>query len=138
MRTKKTTEERAISTASQGTRVPFTKRQPLPFVSELPLENRAPFGRFLLKDIHFIPWRLWLSFFDKDFFQIHFVKVVLPGKHQFISCLVLISGRNFVNVHDGKVWHEFLPSFFFILRIYSSEHAVRMAHWPVKKKRKRS
>jgi len=80
------------------------------FPKELPSENGCHTGRllgfFLFKDIHFMPEGLkLLSVFDKDFFQIEFVIVVFPGSHQFISCLVLISGRNFKDVHDGKKWH---------------------------------
>src|SRR5918997_260281 len=90
-----------------------------PFTSELPLENRAPFGRLLCwrfgfcKDIDFMPEGLYfLSIFDNDFFEKSFVKVMFPGSHQFISCFILISGRNFVNVHDSKEWH--VSSFLFL------------------------
>jgi hypothetical protein len=83
----------------------------------LPLENGYHIGRlFGCKDIYFLPKVFWLSVFDKNFFQKDFVKVVLPGKHQFVCCLVLILGRYFVNVHDGKEWHVlFLLSVLFFV-----------------------
>jgi hypothetical protein len=102
-----------------------------PFASQLPLENGAPFGRsstprlrleerFGCKNIYFILYGFYPSLFDNNFFQKDFVKVVFPGKHQFVCCRILICGRDFKNVHNDKKRHMF-SSFLF----YSSA-----AMWP--------
>jgi hypothetical protein len=64
------------------------------FAGQLPFENRAPFRRLfgICKDIDFIPRRFDPRLFDNDFFEKSFVKVVFPGTHQLVCCLILIFG----------------------------------------------